>query len=338
MKRYQKIDLFRLLCASLVVLIHTVEITAGHPYAHAVNVCFSGQAVPFFFITSGFFLAKKLDTSPDPVDAVRRQVVHNLLLYAAWMVVEFPGVVALYNKLYPDASVFYHAALIIRRIFLAGQGVYWFILALAEALLIGGLLLIRKKEKVLYALAAVGLLLRVIYRTDISVLGLGYLNKLFYLVFSWDNNVVMTGLPFVTVGILFAKNEARLHIPMRPLLLCYGLVSAAAVAAFALVYNSNPDQIRLIIPGGAQAVLLFLIALSPSDRQYSRKLCSDCRDLSSCLYYLHTVFIYNVANKTIGLYAPVVLRYAIAFLPPVLVWLIVRKLDWKPAKWMLSMK
>lgn len=338
MKRYQKIDLFRLLCAALVVLIHTVEVRNGHPYAYMLVTCFAGQAVPFFFIVSGFFLAKKLDTAPDPFGVLRKQVTHNLLLYAAWMVVELPGMIVTYTTRYPDASIVYYATLLIRRVLLAGQGVYWFILILAEALLISGLLLIRRKEKPLYILAAVGMLLRVVYKTDLSFWGLGYLNKLFYIVFSWDNNVVMSGLPFVTIGIFFARNEKRLKISQGILTAGYGILGMVSVILFFLAYRLRPDLIYLIIPGDLQAIVLFLIALQPTGRSYSERLCGNCRDLSTCLYYLHTIFIYNVANHTIGLHAPVLQRYAIAFLPPVLIWLIVQKLNWKPAKWMLSMR
>lgn len=338
MKRYQKIDIFRLYCALLVVLIHVLEIRNGHPIAYMLTKCFAGQAVPFFFIVSGFFLAKKLDTAPDPTAVVRSQVKHNLLLYAAWMVIEFPGLVATYNKLYPDASIVYHLALIIRRIFFAGQGVYWFLLVLAEAILLCGILLIHKKERLLYGMAAVGLLLQTVYRANISVFGLGYVNTLFEYVFSWDNNVVMTGLPFVTIGILFARNETRLSIASGKLLAVYGVLGAASMSIFALSYRYRPDLLYLLSPGNLQAILLFLIALQPGKRPYSGKLCSSCRDLSTCLYYLHTIFIYQVADLTVGLHAPVLLRYAIASLPPVAIWFLVRRLDWKPAKWMLSMK
>ncbi len=69
------------------------------------------------------------------------------------MIIEFPGVLHQYISLYPDASPTYMAMLIIRRICLAGQGVYWYLLVLAEATLVAGALVIWKKERLLYSLA-----------------------------------------------------------------------------------------------------------------------------------------------------------------------------------------
>jgi len=252
--------------------------------------------------------------------------------------VELPGVISTYLRLYPDASVVYMLVLMFRRICFAGQGVYWYILVLAESALVCGLLLIRKKEKLLYGLAAVGLILELIYNFDISVLGLDTLNRLIYTIFSWDNNVLLNGIPYMTVGVFLARHEQQLRIPMRIPILAYSLITIASIAFFAFAYHFRPDLMRFVYPGGLQGVLLFLIARHPAKRPLPQKLCSNCRDLSSCLYYLHTIFIYQVIDRIWGLHSPVLMRYALAVIPSVLIWFIVRKLDWKPAKWMLSMK
>lgn len=338
MKQYQKIHIFRLFCALWVVLIHTLEIRQGHPIAYMLSTCLAGQAVPFFFITSGFFLAKKLERAERPLEVVRTYVIHNLLLYGAWMVIELPGVLAVYEKMYPDVSVLYKLALLVRRICLAGQGVYWYLLVLGESALVCGLLLIRKKEKLLYLLTGIGLTLGVIYNGGVSVFGLDHVNQLIYTLWSWPNNLLMTGIPLMTIGICFARYEARLQLSLRRLLVLYLLIAAGSMAFFAWAKASAPELIDWVMPGVVQGALLFLMALCPTERVWPQKFCTDCRDLSSCIYFLHTIFIYNVADNTVGLFAPVLLRYAIGLLPPVLIWLIVRKLDWKPAKWMLAMK
>lgn len=58
-KYWPLIDVAKLVCALLVVLIHCVEVKQGHPVATFIVQCFAGQAVPFFLIVSGFFLCKK---------------------------------------------------------------------------------------------------------------------------------------------------------------------------------------------------------------------------------------------------------------------------------------
>lgn len=338
MKTYQKIDLFRLYCACWVVLIHCVEVREGHPVASMLVDCFSRQAVPFFFIASGFFLGKKLYQTKDQMGIVRKFVTHNLLLYGAWMILELPSVLSVYRTMYPDAGIVYFAALVVRRICLAGQGVYWYVLVLAEAGLVCGVLLTKKKEKLLYGLAVAGLVLRMIYSYDISVFGLETLNRLFYIVFSWSNNVVMFGVPFMTVGMVFARYEGRFLLPQKKLILAYGLTGIAAVGFFTYAYYANSGLLRYLTVGGLQGTLLFLIAMHPLKRSVSPALCKNCRDISTCVYYLHTVFIYNVANRFWPVDSPIPLRYAVAIVPPIVICFLVRKLNWKPLKWMLSMK
>ena len=55
------IDIAKLFCALLVVMIHCLEIKQGHPVATFIVQCFSGQSVPYFMIVSGFFAANKID-------------------------------------------------------------------------------------------------------------------------------------------------------------------------------------------------------------------------------------------------------------------------------------
>ncbi len=57
-REYKTIDFFKLVCALLVVLIHTNEI---HEYIpDMLTFSLSQCAVPFFFIVSGYFFHKGL--------------------------------------------------------------------------------------------------------------------------------------------------------------------------------------------------------------------------------------------------------------------------------------
>lgn len=56
-KTFCGIDLFKLIAAVLVVFIHADE-AKNEMITNVVTNCFSGMAVPFFFIVSGFFFEK----------------------------------------------------------------------------------------------------------------------------------------------------------------------------------------------------------------------------------------------------------------------------------------
>ena len=128
------------------------------------------------------------------------------------------------------------------------------------------------------------------------------------------------------------------HIPQKKLLLAYGLVCIGAVGFFVYASRVNKALLEFLTVGGLQGTLLFLIALHPAKKPISPVFCKNCRDMSTCVYFLHTVFIYNVANRFWPVDSPILMRYAIAFIPPVMICFLVQKLDWKPLKWMLSVK
>ena len=59
-KNYFGIDMFRLLAAFLVVAVHTSPLCSINPAADFVLTRILARlAVPFFFVTSGFFLVKR---------------------------------------------------------------------------------------------------------------------------------------------------------------------------------------------------------------------------------------------------------------------------------------
>ena len=60
MKRYPALDILRFFCACLVVMIH-VGTSDSTPIASMLVTCFARQAVPYFFIVSGFFFFSKFN-------------------------------------------------------------------------------------------------------------------------------------------------------------------------------------------------------------------------------------------------------------------------------------
>lgn len=338
MKRYTRIDVCRLLCAFLVVMIHCVEVFEGHEIAHMIVNCFAQQAVPFFFIASGFFFAKKFDASEEKIKVIRSFVLHNLLLYMAWMVVELPELIRHYHIQYPNSSVFSHALHIFRRVVFVGWDVYWYLLVLAEAALVTGLLLYWKKEKWLYFLAGTGLLVGFAFNANIKMQPFGLMNDVLFLLFSWNNNIVMEGLPYMAIGVWFAHHERNIKISERYPIVGYIAVSAASVSLFWINQIYGINWVRFVHLTAIQATLLFLIALYPSKYAGAGKWISNCRDLSSCIYFVHNIAIQYIANVFWPIDSPTLFRFLIGVVPGVLVWLVVRNSKCKPVKWMLSIK
>lgn len=79
-KYWPLIDVAKLVCALLVVLIHCVEVQQGHPVATFIVQCFASQAVPFFMIVSGFFCARKIMQN-NMVKIIKISIQNWLILY-----------------------------------------------------------------------------------------------------------------------------------------------------------------------------------------------------------------------------------------------------------------
>ena len=75
--RNNSIDLFRYLCAILVVIIHSPFWRDWGNFGIFIGDVFTRIAVPFFFATSGYFYIKKLIYGST---AFLKQLIHILLI------------------------------------------------------------------------------------------------------------------------------------------------------------------------------------------------------------------------------------------------------------------
>ena len=335
-KNYPVLDFARLYCAFLVVVLHAYESpTAGSVWGF-VCACFFEQAVPFFFAVSGFFFARKLEACAYSLREVWRYVRDRLLLYAAWTVLWMPYLLNIYLNKYPDASLTYLAVLLFRRIVLAGSGVYWYILVMAEAAAVIGLLMHLRLEKLLYVIAAVGLVLRYCYDLQLSLPFVPQINQLFYYVFSWSNNVIMSGLPFMTVGLLFARNMKKAVVPGGALIAVYAVVSGLHILLYFFLGVQNGNlSCSILYP--IQTICLFWFGLQAT-MQTKPQTALAAREISAVIYFMHTVFIYGIFDAFFGVKSSVAAKFFGSIALSVVTYVLVRALHLKALYWLFGMK
>lgn len=107
MRNYQSVDVTKLLMALCVVTIHTNYFhSLSNPYMREPLVDILSSAVPFFFITTGYFITRKLDNCKwfEQVKIIIQYVRKLLPLYLIWGIITFFGC-ELLNCNYSDDAI-----------------------------------------------------------------------------------------------------------------------------------------------------------------------------------------------------------------------------------------
>lgn len=98
MRKYKGIDMFKFIMALLVVVLHTHPLYGINDRLNFLTAdVIARVAVPFFFAASGFLLEKKISSTVDIKEVIRRYIRKILGLYCIWTVVYLPAII--YDKI-----------------------------------------------------------------------------------------------------------------------------------------------------------------------------------------------------------------------------------------------
>lgn len=279
-KVYYSLDYFKLLCAILIAFLHSFcrDFAVGFWITHL----FSALAVPFFFIVSGFFLAKGLITHENCTEYFKKYFKRLLILYLSWTVITLPIEWMCINISHRDFSFPVKIIYLFRVIFISGSlGIYWYLLSL----LYGSIIIyafVKKKwnPKFLYSFSIVFLFFGIIY--DTHQFDDFILFRLVHIIVGSERNILMIGMFYIAVGYYFAMHERNLHFRRKFLLPCFLFFLVLRV----LECNYTPLN-SMQVP---LSILLFAIALSLDMSKY-KKHSAMARKLSTAIYLEQFPFI-----------------------------------------------
>lgn len=119
---YNAIDLLKFICSILVVIIH-VPLFGSYENLNTLDFVLTTYvcrlAVPFFFISSGFLIFRKMAISNINYTAIKRYIYKILYLYILWSIIYFP--VLLNSYLSNGISFFKFVIVIIRNFMISGS-------------------------------------------------------------------------------------------------------------------------------------------------------------------------------------------------------------------------
>ena len=321
-KIYNGIDLFKLIAACLVVLLHALEGTDF--WSMGIKYVFTRLAVPFFFIASGFFFQRGLNRASNPRDYLIRYEKNVLKIFLVWAVIIYgPFTVAEYARLHAGEDLWYLIGTLIRRIFVIGPGPYWYLVALMWSAAFLYFCHVRKKQRLILPAILMGLILEMCYASF-----RGYLSQfsifrgffqVIYLIFSWEFNFLMFGIPFMGIGYLIAQKDCQLSTVRSAVLLAVTTVLCILeyflpVLIPSSFWNGNKIQVAFIFQGISYFMLAKSITLNVKPQ------CSLCwRQLSSFIYFSHVIILYNIMNAWMDNYTTLPTYHLSLILPRVLI-------------------
>lgn len=280
MKQYKTIDLFKFICAILIIVLH------ASPFASYSKILTFGFrnivtviAVPFFFAASGFLTFSKLGTITDKESCkeyIRKYAKRIIQMYLIWSAVYFVFVVCEWIR---DGFSYMSVVIYIRDFFFEGSySTIWFLPALLYATIFVYLLSKKFSKKTIVFIAIpfyiFGLLGSSYFGIAESTPFLNDIFGVYYTCMKSVKNGLLFGFLFVALGAYIAERQDKLKItPMKCLAGFSASVILLAVEAFAVntldINDKGCDLALLLIPTTIFMLLLALRwQLGGSDKMY----------------------------------------------------------------------
>ena len=276
-KIYKSLDIAKLLCACLIIFIHTY---CFEPWGIWIKCIICPLAVPFFFITSGFFLEKGM-RSNDKKEYIKHYFLRIFSLYCVWTLLTLPVSWMTISRGHPDYSIVLRIIYLVREFFFSGSlGIYWYLLCLLY-----GCVIIYWLDK-FHALkwGMIAALALFVYGIILNC-GIGWNTlpgRMIHVVFGSTRNPFNEGIFYMLIGFGISRTGLRLS----PYLSGMGVL-LSGIIAYSLFVHTSVQVMQLFM-----AFFLFLLVLEIDvTTLISDRASITARRLSTALYLIQFPFI-----------------------------------------------
>ena len=277
-KVYSGIDTIKLVCSVLIVYMHTYCWDTGS-FGLWVRDEVASIAVPFFFISSGYFYGIGIRCSEDKKGYFFHYFVRVLKMYIIWTVFSLPAAWYNISMAHGEYSMIMKLFYLIRSFFFTGSiGVYWYLLSLIYNSVILYLVYTKKMEKVMYFLAVIFFAIGVLNAA--SLLSGTMVEKLIHYAFGSERNFLNVGLFYMVIGYFLSDKviEVKRSTAMIGFILLLGVQT---------IVNST-ISVRFVHAFTAVALFIWAHQMEMTAIQsFSKKI----RKLSTAIYLIHFPFI-----------------------------------------------
>ena len=294
LKKYNSIDILRLLCAVMVVAIHTEPLTEYHNLSgYFATYIFPRLGVPFFFAVSGYFYINGLLQGKK---LFLKYIKRLLAIYTIWSLIYY--LVDFLQVIRNHGSIREYAERSINNFFLSGSHYHlWFFPTLIFCVIVATLF-----RKRLTLLSVISLLFYGIGCLAGAYYKLGSKIPFIHSLYNSDQletvrrNLLM-GLPFFLLGYIIIKLYPKLDkIKSKVLILAFCLIFALFLAEIfigkALNLQANIIMTVFLYPLLALVLILCLRYPLPQWELTAR----FCKVSANFMYYSHPLYMFIMSR------------------------------------------
>jgi len=331
------IDYARIFCVLLIVSIHlpvfaSVDMFLSHYFNHVI----CRIAVPFFFISSGFFVADKIG-----VKGSYKYVCRVLTLYLVYNIIYIPQ--SLYGLALRHEDINYIFDTIKGLVVVGGYMQLWYLISLAFAVFALQLMVsrLRLNDKTIACLGAVLYLIGVIgnsYKEVLTSFDITLITH-YYAFFGTMRNGLFFGIPFVAAGYLIKKNSFRIknigYLKWTIVFVICMLIESSVIYRY---FNSGEkDMMFFTFP--ASVCFFLTVCFINQNKEKTEWIGKKCREYSVTIFGMH-ILVYFYLNRYLidnGFYMSehTVIQYILVISATlVLSAVIIEMSKYKPLRWM----
>ena len=298
-KNFCSVDVCKLFMAYVVIAIHTNPfINIDNQLLVNIFIVLEDFAVPFFFITSGFFLKISIDKHDgDEFNQYKKYFFKILKMYVVWTLVSLP--LTIYGYCISGEGILHCILSYIKYFFFVGK-LYnsyhlWYLLALLYAVIFIWLLRKMRFSKYAILVIAIGMYLinECISYLSLQIDGnIDFINKIIDIYqYVFNKGGIFTGTVYVCIGMLIAEKMKVINS-----FVC--IVSLVIINVVQFNVNANICSVMNII----EAVFFFMLIMQiklPKKEYYTM-----CRNMSINIYLVHlivfsvyTILVIKTPNK-----------------------------------------
>lgn len=280
-KNSNSIDLFKFIMAFAVVAIHTRPFIGDDGTVYEIYDSLVNLAVPFFFLSSGFLLMKRMDNSID-TNVLYKHLIKMVKMYIFWMIIYSP--MTIYRYIVNDLGFVKSVLYFCRGFFLLGQ-LYnswhlWYLLATIYSLVL--IVWLMKKDNIYIYIYLLYMCIFFIF-VSIGLDGLVRIDdcseslKMFQKIIkvSVGNGRIFRGMIYIPLGMEIGGKRYKLSTMSNTLILGISFVLNC------FIKNIIISELLIIISSVCMFCLIVQIDLCDNE------IYLILREMSSSIYFIH---------------------------------------------------